>query len=373
MTKADSNGDPLPRVSASGQVDIDWEHPLRIAKKGPLYELPKRGPIAIGDEWILSVDPVGLRVSPLAGISSAGASMLLLLIFVLLVVVALLAGMIWQANGKHYAGPSFYGVMGAGILVFFGLASALAVHLFKFDYTTPLLLNRREQKVFQMQGGSLVESDWNALVPYIEIVRTVNYSGGAQFYHLHLIQRGVSQGNVLRQMRVKNAVGGYSQGLAYYEFMRRYMDGNWSSLPDTYLTGGIRQSLLKEFRSNMWNAPFTRIPWDQSSAKRKWISSGLLVLFTALWWPVTMLTLVGSRMGHIPKFPREVEQLATYNAAQDGPVPPELRDRIKPEERMAGAERALYLIAIAAGAVVWCWPSYGVISRMLGSLPNFAG
>lgn len=372
MTEADSRGDALPRVSPSGQVDIDWERPLRIAKKGPLYELPKRGPVATGDEWILSVDPVGLRVSPLAGISSAGVSMFLLLFLVLLVVVALLAGMIWQANGKHYAGPSFYGVMGAGILIFLGLASAIAVYLFKFDYTTPLLLNRREQKVFQMQGSSLVESDWNALVPYIEIARTVNYSGGAQFYHLHLIQQGSDQGNVLRQIRVKNAVGGYSQGLAYYEFMRRYMDGNWSSLPDTYLTGGIRQSLLKEFRSNMWNAPFTRIPWDQSSAKRKLVSGVLLVLFTTLWWPVTMLTLVGSRLGHIPKFPREVEQQATYNAAQDGSVPHELHERIKPEEEMTGAEKTLYLVAIAIGAVVWCGPGYGIFSKILGTLPNFA-
>lgn len=360
MTETDPSA-VLPRVSATGQVELDWDRPLRIAKRGPFYKLPKRGPLAAGSEWLLSIDPVAARATPLGGGSSAVNGGLLLLVLVILCADIFFAGLMLGAKGEHSAFV-LYSILGPASFLFLVLAIAIFVRVMKGEYTTPLLLNRRDQTVSQAQKNSLVEANWAELVPYVEVVRTVNYSGGAQLHNLHLVLS--EHGGEVKRILVKNALGGYSEALAYYEFLRRYMNGEWAGLPETYLIGGIRQSWFDEFRSNMWNAPFTRVPWRQSSTKRKWISSGLLIIFTILWWPVTMLTLVGARMGYIPMFPREVELRTTYNAAQDGPLPSELRGKIKLEERVAGAEKMLYLVAIAAGAIAWCWLGYCVISRM---------
>lgn len=347
--------DALPGVNADGHVEINYSRPARGSLKphGKLYALPMKGPKAQGEGWIISLDPVGFYVSPRAGIMSASNGMLLILFvltigFSLAVLTPIVPGLLL---GEVRFGEVLIEIFGAAILAIF--ASAILVQMVAFDIAYPLLFNRVTGKVVQLQGNKRVEANWGDLRPYLSALTSVGYGGATTNYHLLLAQPTQSGKYVSSQILAKSTLESPHEALRYYELLRRYMEGEWGALPQTYLSNGLRPPFWKEFRGNWWNDWMNRIPWRERADSSRKLLAFTVPLWTTIWWPLIVLTLIGSRMGRIRNLPESDMLAATYNPVAHGAMPSGLMGKVLADPQPERAEKMLYAFSLSLGAFIW--------------------
>lgn len=343
-----------PKVSVYGHVDLDYSRPLRVKGRRPMYALPLRGPNASADEFVISIDQKSVHLNASGG-SASGASSIALFIFVMGMVAA---GSIISMGAQSYmAGDS-----NAAFILKFTIGLSIAPFLFgvaaliwtmRADAACPLIVNRLNKVVLQNMNGKLTKANWSTLEPYVEPVRVINAGGAYTTFNLHLIELTDSGSYSVRQVLVKGVLNSPHEALRYYEFLRRYIDAEWSSLPETYMVAGYRLPLWKEFRSNMWNSWMNRTPWTKRTARSQRLLLFTVPLWTSLWWPMIALALIGSRFGRVPKFPKQELTATNYNIEEDGPVPVELLNKIHPEPPLELAERRVYLLSFLFGGILW--------------------
>lgn len=317
-----------------------------------MYALPLKGRQAMGNEFIVSINPKTIQLNATAGASSIANGMGAILC-------ALMAG------GAIYITYAGYGYSSGGankFLMMFALglslipmifAVAVLVWMVKTDAACPLILNRESRTVVQIGTKKLVRISWQSVRPYVEVVRVVNMSGAYSTFNLHLVELTASGASAMRQVLVKSYLGSQHEALRYYEFLRRYMDGEWHLLPEAYLAKQYRPLLWKEFRTNIWNSWIGNVPWTKRTVASKRFLVFTVPVWTAILWPVLALTILGSRLGRIPVVPKEELIDLQFNSEVDGPIPTELTEKIRPEPPLHQAERGLYAFSLILGGVLW--------------------
>ncbi|MCR6475998.1 hypothetical protein NU688_07510 [Variovorax sp. ZS18.2.2] len=308
-----------------------------------------------GDGLVLSMDPARLQTLPHGNMSSALKGILLFLGLMMLGIAAWFCRMLAEAFRQGTADTAFVLIMSVSIFVFALIAVAALVQAVTAPYAFPTLFNRLTGKVAQLRGGERIEADWSQLVPQVEVAM----SGGAQLCHLCLT--GPAEAGGGKMIVVSNANNSPADCLAHYEFLCRYMAGDWRSLPEVECLEGARRPLLREFSDNLWTQMTNYRPWDERSAQGKALSSAALLTIALLWWPMLLLTLIGSRLGRLPRF--SDADLGASPALLEGSVQePFMRIRLVPA--LGAAEQAVYVSIAALSTAVWCWPGAGVLARI---------
>lgn len=308
-----------------------------------------------GDGLVLSMDPARLQTLPNGNMSSALKGILLFLGLMMLGIAAWFCRMLAEAFRQGTADTAFVLIMSVSVFVFAPIAVAALVQAVTAPYAFPTLFNRVTGKVVQLRGRERIEADWLQLVPQVEVAM----SGGAELCHLCLaspVEAGAG-----KMIVVSNANNSPADCLAHYEFLCRYMAGDWRSLPEVECLEGARRPLLREFGDNLWTQMTNYRPWDERSAQGKALSSAALLAIALLWWPMLLLTLIGSRLGRLPRF--SVADLGTRSALLEGSAQ-ELFARIRPVPTLGAAEQAVYVAIAALSTAAWCWPDVGVLARI---------
>lgn len=359
MTQSDKRNpaQALPSVSDSGQVELDWERCFKVPRHGPLYDLPRRGPVAKGEGIVVSMDTTRLQIRPHGDMSSGLKSMLLSLGLLGSGVATWFSVMLVHEFRQGTADQAFVLIMLVSIAVFAVIAIAALVRVFTTSHVFPALFNRSSGKVVQLQDRRRIEADWADLVPRVEIATAVNTGGAVQYHHLYLVDPADDGKMII----VSAANNGQSDCLAYYEFLRRYMAGEWTSLPDTVCLEGERRPLLRELSANLWTQPSNYRPWQERSTLGKGLSSLALLAIALLWWPVLLLTLIGSRIGSMPRF-SAADLGETRQATPDGA---EAALPIRPSPAMDAVEQGAYATVAVLSTLAWCWPGVGVLARII--------
>lgn len=235
-------------------------------------------------------------------------------------------------------------ICGIGGLFFIFFAVAFLRVIVTQPFSWPTLFLRRSGKVIQVQGRDKVEAAWSDLHPFVERIYTPQ---GRPIWRLQLIQTDASN-KVLKNINGKVMAERADDCARYYEYLHRYMLGQWEGIPDTLLVSGMRRSLLREFRNSFGWMFGKQRPWAEKPLWLKTLTIMLLPVLTFVFWPLGFFVLVGSRLGWVPKFSREDEQ-----AASGGTLPPELAPRIHVEPPLALTEKLLYTTIIVVSTVVW--------------------
>lgn len=312
-----------------------------------------------GDGLVLSMDAARLQTLPHGNMSSALKGILLFLGLMMLGIAAWFCRMLAEAWRQGTADAAFMLIMSVSVFVFALIAVAALVQAVAAPYAFPTLFNRVTGKVVQLRGRDRIEADWSQLVPQVEVAM----SGGAQLCHLCLaspVEAGTGKTIV-----VSNANNSPADCLAHYEFLCRYMAGDWCALPEVECLEGARRPLLREFGDNLWTQMTNYRPWNERSAQGKALSSAALLSIALLWWPMLLLTLIGSRLGSLPRF--SAVDLGTRPALPEGSAQePLVRIRFAPA--LGAAEQAVYVAIAAISTAAWCWPGAGVLARIATAL-----
>lgn len=308
-----------------------------------------------GDGFVLSMDPARLQTLPHGNMSSALKGILLFLGLMTLGIAAWFCRMLAEAFRQGTADTAFVLIMSVSVFVFALIAVAALVQAVTAPYAFPTLFNRVTGKVVQLRGGERIEADWPQLVPQVEVAMW----DGAQLCHLCLT--GPAEDGAGKMIFVSNANNSPADCLARYEFLCRYMAGDWRSLPEVECLEGARRPLLREFGDNLWTRMTNYRPWDERSVQGKALSSAALLAIALLWWPMLLLTLVGSRLGRLPRF--SAADLGSGSARPEGSAQ-ELFARIRPVPALGAAEQGVYVAIAALSTAAWCWPGVGVLARI---------
>ena len=214
----------------------------------------------------------------------------------------------------------------------------------------PLLACRKTGRIVQLQGNRRVEADWEFLRPYIEPVTSISSVGASTSCNVHLIEPNEDGSRARRQILLQNALGIYDC-LATYEFLASYMEGAWDELPDIYLLPGVRPKFWDAYRYGFYNGWIGVPHWEERSvSSRRWMWL-FTPLWTAIFWPLVMLTIAGTRMGRVVRFSDgEIAQ------AMSGPtesVAPALQDKIKAPQPLQPTEKLLYWVSMISGVALW--------------------
>jgi hypothetical protein len=299
------------------------------------------------------MDAARLQTLPHGNMSSALKSIVLFLGLMSLGIAAWFCWQLAEAFRQGSADTAFVLIMSVSVFVFALIAVAALVQAVTAPYAFPTLFNRVTGKVVQLRGRERIEADWSQLVPQVEVAM----SDGAQFCHLCLADPAeVGAGKMIV---VSNANNSPADCLAHYEFLCRYMAGDWRALPEVECLEGARRPLLREFSDNLWTQMTNYRPWDERSAQGKALSSAALLLIALLWWPMLLLTLIGSRLGRLPRF--SAADLGSRSALAAGSAQePFMHIRLAPALR--AAEQAVYVAIAAISTAAWCWPGAGVLA-----------
>ena len=349
------------RAEPAEEVWLDGKNPLRASHRQPMYPLPLKGKFGRADDLVLNVNSRVLMLSPCASGSAAVNGVVALVLVVC-------CGMIMAAASLMIVDYKDQGVMDLFIafisflmMAIFGAGAVASLrHFRKQPAAYPLQVNRGSGTLVQMQGAKRIEANWNDLRPYIEPVTTVSTVGASTSCNLHLVQPSEDGKRAWKHMMVQNALGLYDC-LSTYEFLARYMEGDWEGLPDIYLLPGERPGFWDAYRFGFFN-PWIGVPhWEERSpSSRRW-----MWLFTPLWtilfWPFAMMPIIGSRFGHMPQFSAQDLAQAKYDAVRDGPVPAALQSKIKPPQPLAPGEKLLYWVSMGSGTILW----FGFALKML--------
>jgi hypothetical protein len=320
-------------VSLSNQAEADIRKSYEsgrhavVPKAGQLFELPYGDPRLIPkcEQWVFDIDDAALRIKP----SDFPAKGWLLVTVALCVIAAL----------------------------FFGVALVISVCRQPLDW--PVLFNRRTGKVIQMQGKQMVGADWAALRPFVERVYNAQ---GAPFWKLRLLQLNEA-GAVEKNLVLKALAPGPEGCAAYFEYLRRYMQGQWEGIPDTLVVHGLRRSLLRQFRNDFGWMFGKKRAWAERPTWLKALTIVLMPVLTFVIWPFGFFVLLGSRAGWQPTFPADAEA-----QAQGGAMPPQLKSKIRQEPELAASERVLYAAIVVISTVIWAWLIFGYLGPFFTSL-----
>lgn len=313
-------------------------------------------PAPSGDGLVLSMDSVRLQTLPHGNMSSAIKSIALLLGLMPLGIAAWFCSMLADAFRQDTADTAFVLIMSVSIAVFALIAVAALVQAVTAPYAFPTLFNRATGKVVQLRGRERIEAPWAQLVPQVESITV----GGALRYRLCL--KGPTEVGAAQMLLVSNANNSPVDCLAHYEFLRRYMAGDWQWLPKVECLEGTRRPLLQEFGNNLWTQMTNYRPWDERSVLGKMLSSGALLLISLLWWPMLLLTLIGSRLGRLPRL--SAADLGNCSESLQDVAQEPLPVCILPAPALGGMERAVYVAIAAISTAAWCWPGAGVLARI---------
>ncbi|KLJ00609.1 hypothetical protein [Luteimonas sp. FCS-9] len=206
-----------------------------------------------------------------------------------------------------------------------------------------------------MQGRKRVEARWSDLQPYFEVMRAAHAAGASSVMILRLVHLSEDGRSAISQIKVSGHLISARAAAAYYEFLCRYMAGDWEALPEIRLIGGIRRPLLQEFRLDGINFWMGAYDWSERRPIGKLLMWVFVPVWTVLLWPFHMLTLLGSRLGWVPQFPQKDLDEAAYDPGKDGPIPEALARKIQPLGEIALPERVLYIGSILLGGGLWVW------------------
>lgn len=351
------------RASPAEEVSLDGGIPLIVPRRRPMYPLPLKGKYGRSDDLVLDVNSNSMRISSggSGSIAANGGIFFLMLLCV---------GMVFLGSWVIFSEYQRTGSVGISIIfvcvfifsIFGGGAFGFLRHLMREPVVYPLLIDRKNGRLVQMQGSQRVEAQWNDLRPYIEPVTSVSTAGASTSCNLHLIQPSEDRKRAWKCIMVQNALGLYDC-LSTYEFLARYMEGDWEGLPDIHLLPGERPGFWDAYRYGFFN-PWIGLPrWeDRSPRSRRW-----MWIFTPLWtilfWPFAVMPIIGSRFGYIPKFNSQDLTQAGHDPVRDGPVPAVLRSKIKPPQPLAAGEKLLYWISLGGGTSVWL--GFGLMMLLL--------
>jgi hypothetical protein len=346
-------------ISLNAQAESDirecYERGRRviIPKAGELFELPYGDSRLIPqcDQWVFGIDDTTLRIKP----SDFPAKGWLFVAVAFCVIGVLFFGI--ESLPKGNLGYDYIAMVMAAFCALFGAALAISVLRQPLDW--PALLNRRTGRVVQMQGKQVVSADWVALRPFVERVYNAQ---GAPFWKLRLLQLG-QDGTVEKDFVLKALAPGPEGCASYFEYIRRYMQGDWKGVPDTLVVSGLRRSVLRQFRNDFGWMFGKRRSWSDKPLWLKALTFMLMPILTFVIWPFGFFILLGSRAGWAPKFPGEAE-----SQARNGVVPPELTQRIHQEPELAVAEKLLYVAIIVISTIIWAWLIFHYLGLFLASL-----
>lgn len=327
-----------------------------VRKAGQMFELPSAGDPDLIPKchlWALGVDDTAFRTTP---DDMPGRGWLLILVafmygaaaaFVYLSSPLIPVNKSWDPIGLSCA---IFGLV-------FG-TMILRVVIFTSD-GAPTIFNRRKGYVVQMQGRDRIEAEWSKLRPFVER----NYTAqGLPMYRFRLLELD-AEGKVVKNINVKSLANGPADCARYYEYLKRYMAGQWEGLPDTLLKSGLRRPLLREFRSGFGWMFGRKRAWHERPLWLKALQVVLMPITTFVIWPWGFFTLLGTRLGWLPRFPSDVEA-----DARGGSVPPELAPRIHEEPPLALTEKLLYPAIMLGCTLVWPiwgwrWVAHWMLSR----------
>lgn len=343
-------------IEANNQAESDvrgcYERGRRavIPKAGELFELPygDQRLIPLCDQWVFGIDDVALRIKP----SDFPAKGWLFVAVAFCVIAVLFFGV--ESLPKGDLG---YDYIAMGMTVFCGLFGiALTASVLRQPVDWPVVLNRRTGQVVQVQGKQVVAADWASLRPFVE--RLYN-AQGAPFWKLRLLQLG-EDGSVKKDVVIKALAPGPEGCASYFEYLRRYMQGEWDGVPDTLVVHGLRRSLLRQFHNDFGWIFGRERSWGNKPSWLKALTFLLMPILTFAVWPFGFFILLGSRAGWVPKFAADVE-----SQSQDGAVPAQLIPRIHQEPLLAVAEKLLYLSTIVISSVIWTWLIFHYVGLFL--------
>lgn len=332
-------------VPPATRVDIDDSNRVWVPHRGPAYALPLRASWAKSDDMVLDLDPARLLVA--AGGTAGSAVNSLVLVGGL----GLLSGAItciWTTVSA-WGQDTFFVILSTGFALAF-LWGTIACYRepSKHPITWPTIFNRRTGTVIQMQGKERVEARWDDLLPHIEIL---NAGGGisCNLALLHLMEDGRRARSYIQ---VQRALGFYDS-LAVYEFVARYMEGDWDGLPEIRVMPGVRPGFWDAYRHGFWNPWIGAVDWE----KRDALSRARMFLWVPIWTilmlPLVILTMVGSRMGWEPRFSDEDLEAARYVPERDGPTPEVLNEKLQLPGPMHPTERCLLTGVWVVASTLW--------------------
>ncbi|MGY3041817.1 hypothetical protein ACVWWQ_003451 [Rhodanobacter sp. TND4EL1] len=329
----------------AGQEIIDcYEKGRRVSlpKRGQFFELPLGGNerlVPYCDEWILKINDAIMTIRP-ASNSVRGWFLIIAVLCFFVSIFSWISSL--PGSPSNDDNWDLISLVGGGFFTLFGIAITYMV--LRQPIGWPTLFSRCTGQVVQMQGRNRVEAAWSDLRPFIERTYTPQ---GRPIWRLQLIQTDASN-KVVKNIAAKVMAERADDCARYYEYLHRYMLGQWEGIPDTLLVSGMRRSLLREFRNSFGWMFGKQRPWAEKPLWLKTLTIMLLPVLTFVFWPLGFFVLVGSRLGWVPKFSREDEQ-----AASGGTLPPELAPRIHVEPPLALTEKLLYTTIIVVSTVVW--------------------
>lgn len=352
-------------VPAATRVDIDYSRPVYASGRHSMYSLPLRANLTKADDMVLSLDHVSMRCVP-SGTAESGVNGIVLL---MCLACLLFPGMTVLFATSIFASPNDrpYDIfISCVFLLFMGLFSfgaiKAAIAMYKWQDNMPIawptIFNRRDGTVIQMQGKRRFEAAWADLLPYIEQVPT----GSVPSFNLALLRLGEEGARAQCHIQVQRAQGIYNC-LAIYEFVARYMEGNWDDLPEIPVLPGLRPGFWDAYRHGFWN------PWigEKEWVQRNRLSRARMYLWVPIWtillFPIVILTMIGTRMGWEPTFPNEDIEAARCEVTRDGPVPAALTNKIRQPSPVHPTERRLYIAVWSAATL--CWVLSGVAMLVL--------
>ena len=333
------------------RVEIGEEGLMSVKGRSAMYPLPLKGRYGRSFDLVLEINEDFAILNP-AGTASGAANGFLILLVVLLSITMLLFGnWIFLAIIGEGSGDWFITTVCVLGFLLFGTGNVAVIKSLRRQVVGfPLLALRKERKVVQLQGSARVEADWERLRPYIEPVTSVSSVGASTSCNVHLIEPTEDGRNARRQILLQNALGLYDC-LATYEFLARYMEGDWEGLPDIHLIPGVRPKFWDAYRYGFFNGWIGVPRWDErSEASRRWMWL-LTPLWTAIFWPLVILTIAGTRTGRVLRF--DQSEIGKARDAIAEPMPASLQDKIKAPSRLQPAEKLLYWLSMMFGGVLW--------------------
>ncbi|WP_269791119.1 hypothetical protein [Stenotrophomonas sp. Iso1] len=341
------------RVNPAEEVVLDGGVPLIVPRRRPMYPLPVKGKYGRSDGLVLDVNFKSMKIAS-GGSGSIAANGGIFYLMLLCAGMVFLGG--WLIFNEYQRVGSVSAIIVFICIVIFSMFGGAGIgflrHLRREPVAYLLLIDRKKGKLVQMQGKHRVEAQWNDLRPYIEPVTSVSTVGASTSCNLHMVQPSEDGKRAWKHMMVQNALGLYDC-LSTYEFLARYMEGDWEGLPDIHLLPGERPGFWDAYRYGFFN-PWIGLPhWeDRSPRSRRWMWV-FTPLWTILFWPFAMMPIIGSRFGYIPKFSAQDLTQAEYDPARDGPMPAALQNKIKPPQPLASGEKLLYWVSMGSGAILW--------------------
>lgn len=339
------------RSQPAEHVDIVGDRPIFVQGRSAMYPLPIKGGYGRSYDLVLRINDDFALLNAAGTSSAAGSGIGIIVILILLSLKLILSYIIFLEVVASSGVDWFISAVSVVFFLVFLVANVVLIREIKRQVIGfPLLASRRTGRVVQLQGNRRVEADWESLRPYIEPVTSVSSVGASTSCNVHLIQPSENGRSAVRQFLLQNALGIYDC-LATYEFLASYMEGAWDELPDIYLLPGARPSFWDAYRHGFFNGWIGVPHWqERSPSSRRWMWF-FTPLWTAVFWPLVMLTIAGTRTGRVLRF--SDSEIAQAMSGATETVTAALRDKIKAPQPLQPGEKLLYWVSMISGGALW--------------------